>query len=41
MIPSMRLFNETPAIEIIKCQLKSLSEEKSQSIEFKMKKKET
>jgi len=35
MIPSMQLFNETPAIQIIKCQLKSLSEKKSQSIEFK------
>ena len=31
----MRLFNETPAIQIIKCQLKSLNEKKSQSIEFK------
>ena len=35
MIPSMRLFNETPEIQIIKCQLKNLSEKKSQSIEFK------
>ena len=34
MIPSMRLFNETPEIQIIKCQLKSLSGKKSQSIEF-------
>ena len=31
----MRLFNETPEIQIIKCQLKSLSGKKSQSIEFK------
>ena len=35
MIPSMRLFNETPAIQIIKCQLKNLSEKKPQLIEFK------
>ena len=35
MIPSMQLFDETPAIQIIKCQLKSLSEKKSQLIEFK------
>ena len=26
MIPSMRAFNETPAIQTIKCQLKSLNE---------------
>ena len=35
MIPSMRAFNETPAIQTIKCQLKSLNEKKSESIEFK------
>ena len=39
MIPSMQLFNETPEIQIIKCQLKSLNEKKSQSIEFKSKEK--
>ena len=34
MLPTMQLFSKSPEIKIIKCQLNSLSNKKSQSIEF-------
>ena len=35
MLPTVQLFNKSPEIKIIKCELNSLSEKKSQPIEFK------